>query len=221
MARAALVAVLLLGAGVALAGQPPGTLELGARIGLVTNTNNELAAPDAELQVFVNSRNVFAEGFGAFYLARPLAVVMNLGSYSKGDIRFVGYDPYYGSRTFFGSATIYPVQLGLRLDPFERQLPGGLSPYFEGGGALIIGRETVTQAYYDIFQNAFVDGVLQTETDWDWWSAVGAGLPLSEKIRLDFMVKYMHAQFSGDIAGLTDYSGWQVTIGVGYRAVSK
>lgn len=87
-----MIAVLLLGASCAWAGQPPGTFEVGARLGLFANTNNELAVDDAGLEVFVNSRNVYAEGFAAYYLLQPLALVANLGSYSKGDIRFVGYD---------------------------------------------------------------------------------------------------------------------------------
>jgi hypothetical protein len=222
LARSVIILIVLLGASVAWGGQPPGTFEVGVRLGLFSNTNNDLAADDGGIEVFVNARNVYAEGFGAYYLARPLALVANLGSYSKGDIRFVGVDAALGrTRTFFGSAVIYPIQLGLRLDPFGSQLPGGLSPYFEGGGALIVGRESVNQLYYDTFSGSFVDGTIESETDWNWWAGGGLGLPLSEKIRLDFMVKYVATVFDGDIAGLSEFSGWQVTFGIGYFAVIK
>lgn len=222
MVKRLLFAALLLGAACAWAGQPAGTLEVGARVGVFANTNNDLAVDDGGLDVFVNKQNIYYEGFGAFYVAQPLALVATLGTYSKGDIRFVGYDAQFNTvRTFFGSANIYPMQLGLRFDPFERQLPGGLSPYVEGGGALIIGRETVSSAYYDTFSGSFIDGVIETETDWNWWAGFGAGLPLSDKFRLDFMVKYLVTEFDGDIAGLSEFTGWQVSFGVGYLAVVK
>ena len=46
--------------------------------------------------------------------------------------------------------------------------------------------------------------------------AIGTEIPLSPTIQMDFMVKYMKTNFSGDIAGIKDYSGVQISIGIGY-----
>jgi hypothetical protein len=221
LTSAVLAALLVFALSSAHGGRTPGSFEVGVRVGVFANDENELAVQDSPVELFGNKRNIYAEGFAAYYLLEPLAAVVNLGSYAKGDIRFEAQDVFGGRYTFFGSASIYPIQLGLRLSPFARQLPAAISPYIEAGGALIVGRESIGQLYYDQFSDAFIDGTIGTETDWNWWAAAGAEIPVATKFNLDFMFKYIRTEFSGDIAGIRDYSGWQITIGVGYFAVLK
>jgi hypothetical protein len=154
-------------------------------------------------------------------LLPSLALVANLGSYSKGDIRFDGYQIGVGSRTFFGSAAVYPIQLGVKLSPFASELPLRMRPFAEGGGALIVGTESINALYYDYFRDAWLDGNIETEADWNWWLGGGVEVPVSRKIYLDFMAKYINVKFSGDIAGIQDYSGWQITFGFGYLILKQ
>ncbi len=140
-----------------------------------------------------------------------------MGTYSKGDIRYDGYVAGYGNASFLGSASIYPIQLGLRVSPFTNQLPLKMMPYAEAGGALVIGKETVAGAYYDPYLGQFTDGTLNSETDWTWWAGGGTEIPLSPKIQIDVMGKYLDNQFTGDIAGIHDYAGFQVSVGVAFH----
>jgi hypothetical protein len=207
---------LLLLSSAAGAAQPTGTFDLGGRIGIFSNSETQLASGVSDVKLYANKNNFYAEGSARYYFLPHVAAVANLGSFSKGDIRFEGYQVGVGYRTFFGSASIYPIQLGLRLSPVGQGLPLNLRPYAEGGGALIVGTESIDALYYDYFQDAFVDGNLATETDWNWWGGAGIEVPVSPKIYLDFMAKYINVNFSGDIAGISDYSGWQISIGFGY-----
>lgn len=211
-----IVISLLLLVGTTDAAQPAGTFDLGGRIGIFSNSETQLASGSSQVKLYANKNNIYAEGSARYYFLPYVAAVANLGSFSKGDIRFEGYQVGVGYRTFFGSASIYPIQLGLRLSPVSEGLPLNMRPYGEGGGALIIGTESIDALYYDYFRNAFVDGNLATETDWNWWAGGGVEVPLSQKIYLDFMAKYINVNFTGDIAGISDYSGWQISIGVGY-----
>ncbi len=94
-------------------------------------------------------------------------------------------------------------------------------PFIEGGGALIVGRETAeignNVAYYTPLEN----GSVRSSTNFNWWLGVGSEIPLSESIQLDFMVKYIRTQFSDYIAGIKDYSGVQITVGIGYFKLHK
>jgi hypothetical protein len=108
------------------------------------------------------------------------------------------------------------MQLGLKLSPFRSQLPLQSHPYIEGGGALIVGREAATLGTYGSTFAAYTDGVIGSETDFNWWGAAGCEIPLSQTLQFDFMVKYIGTKFSGDIAGIKDFSGMQISIGIGY-----
>lgn len=205
----------------AYSAQPRGTTELGLRLGIFSNSRNEFQQPANNVKLFANKTNGYMEGFLDYYFLDVLALAVNLGTYSKGDIRFDHYINGAFDGSFIGTASIYPMQLGLKFSPFRNQLPQRFQPYIEGGGALIVGRETITigDAYSWFAQNT--DGSIGSETDLNLWVGGGGEIPISEKINLDIMVKYIRTRFSGDIAGIKDYSGLQVSIGVGFLHISK
>ena len=204
-----------------LGGQRRGTTELGFRVGAFSNTTNELAHSNDVLRLKTHKTMFYIEGFLNYYLTDFAALALNLGSYSKGEIRF---DIYYNNvydGSFVGQASVYPVQLGLKLSPFQKQLPLASQPYVEGGGAIIVGREAATLGTYNsVFAN-YTDGTLASETDFNWWMGGGVEIPIARTIQLDFMVKYINTKFSGDIVGIKDYSGWQITAGIGYLSFRK
>jgi hypothetical protein len=200
----------------AIGGQPRGTTSLGVRLGLFTNSHNDIDRVNSDVKLFASKTIFYLEGYLDYYLLDFLAVSANLGSYSKGDIRF---DVYYNGvfdGSFIGQASVYPMQLGLKFSPFSGQLPLNSRPFLEGGGALIVGRETATIGTYGSIFGQYSDGTIGSETDFNWWGAIGAEIPLSPTIQMDFMVKYIKTNFSGDIAGIKDYSGVQISIGIGY-----
>lgn len=201
------------------AGQPAGTFDLGGRVGVFSNTEDDLATGSDLVQLFGNKTNIYIEAALGYYFLPQAALVANLGTYSKGDIRFEAVQAGVGPRTFFGSAAIYPIQLGIKLSPFRSTFPLRAQPFVEGGGALIIGTESINSLYYDYYRDAWVDGNIETETDWNWWAGAGVEIPVSRQIYIDFMAKYVNIDFSGDIAGILDYSGWQVSFGFGYLAI--
>ena len=204
-----------------LAAQPGGTSAVGVRLGLFTNSENELSTPNDEVKLFGNKTNFYIEGFFNYYFVDFLAGVLNFGSYSKGDITFEIYINDVFDGRFVGQASIYPIQAGLKLTPFNEQLPGKARPYFEGGGAYVLGRETASLGPYDSYWIRYTDGSLSSESDWTWWAGGGVEFPLTESLQFDVTVKYMNVKFSGDIAGISDYSGVQFSLGIMYLNLSK
>jgi hypothetical protein len=199
-----------------IGGQPRGTTSMGVRLGLFNNSHNEIDRVNSDVKLFATKNIFYIEGYFNYYLFDFLALAANLGSYSKGDIRF---DVYYDGEldgSFIGQASVFPIQAGLKLSPFNGQLPLDCRPFLEGGGALIIGREAASMGTYGSVFGRYSDGTIGSETDFNWWGGVGSEIPLSQTIQMDFMVKYMKTTFSGDIAGIKDYSGVQISIGIGY-----
>lgn len=214
------IALLFLSTSV-FAAQPAGTAAVGIRLGLFSNSSTELSNPSDEVRLYGNQTNFYVEGFVNYYFTKYLAGVLNLGSYSKGDITFDIYvNGVYDGR-FLGQASIYPIQAGLRLTPFENQFPGRAQPYVEGGGALVVGRETATLGPSDSYFYRYTDGSIGTETDWTWWAGGGVEIPLSQTLMFDVMVKYIDTVFKGDIAGISDYSGLQFSLGIVYLHLKK
>lgn len=204
-----------------LGSQPRGTTSIGARLGLFNNSHNEIDRINSDVRLFASKNIFYIEGYLNYYLLDFLALAANLGSYSKGDIRF---DVYYDGEldgSFIGQASVYPIQLGLKLSPFNGQLPLKFRPYFEGGGALIVGREAANMGTYRTVFGRYTDGTIGSETDFNWWGAIGTEIPLSTTIQVDLMFKYLKTKFSGDIAGIKDYSGVQISIGIGYAKPHK
>ena len=204
-----------------LAGQKPRTTEVGFRVGAFANTTDELAKPTNVIRLKTNQTLFYIEAYVNYYLTDFAALAVNFGSYSKGEIRFdVYYNGVYDG-SFVGQAAIYPVQLGLKLSPFKKQLPLAAQPYVEGGGALIVGRESATLGTYNSIFAQYTDGTLSSETNLNWWLGGGVEIPLATTLQLDFMVKYINTHFSGDIVGIKNYSGWQITAGIGYLSFRK
>jgi hypothetical protein len=212
----ALLGLILVLSATAIGGQQRGTTSVGVRLGLFKNSHNDIDRVNSDVKLFASKTIFYIEGYVNYYLLDFLALSANLGSYSKGDIRF---DVYYNGvldGSFIGQASVYPMQLGLKFSPFSNQLPLNCRPFLEGGGALIVGRETATMGSYGSVFGRYSDGNIGTETDFNWWGAIGTEIPLSPTIQMDFMVKYVKTNFSGDIAGIKDYSGVQISIGIGY-----
>jgi hypothetical protein len=200
----------------AIGGQPKGTTSVGVRLGLFSNSHNDIDRASSDVKLFASKTIFYIEGYLNYYLLDFLAVSANLGSYSKGDIRYDVYDGNVLVGSFVGQASVYPIQLGLKLSPFSNQLPLKCRPFLEGGGALIVGRETASMGTYSLAQYQYWDGNIGSETNFNWWAAIGTEIPLSPTIQMDLMVKYLRTNFSGDIAGIKDYSGVQISIGIGY-----
>lgn len=215
------VALSLLVVGAAHGANPRGTTALGLRLGLFSNLETELDRANDEVRVFNSRTNFYLEVFANYYLTKWLAGALNLGSYTKGEITFNVYVDDVFDGQFLGQATIYPMQLGLKINPFDKQFPGRTMPYLEGGGAFIIGRETATIGPYDSYWYRYTDGNIDTETAFGWWLGSGAEIPLTETVHFDVLAKYLNSKFSGDIAGIRDYTGWQFSLGIIYRLLPK
>jgi len=201
--------------------QPRGTTSMGVRLGLFNNSHNDIDHINSGVQLSATKTIFYIEGYVNYYLLDFLALSANLGSYSKGDISYDAYEGGVQVGHFIGQASVYPMQVGLKFSPFNSQLPLNCRPFLEGGGALIVGRETATMGTYSLAKYQYWDGNIGSETDFNWWAAIGTEIPLSPTIQMDLMVKYLNTNFSGDIAGIKDYSGVQISIGIGYVKAQK
>ncbi len=91
LATAGIILLLSIGA---FGGQPKGTSGVGIRLGFYDQSHNQIDLSKSDVQVFANRNVIYIEAYVNYYVTDYLALVANLASYSKGDIRFDLYQRF-------------------------------------------------------------------------------------------------------------------------------
>lgn len=132
---------------------------------------------------------------------------ISLGVSTRGDATYLD-----GDNKYVGTINLYPMLLQLKISP----LAGGLSgfrPYLIGGGGVVVGKQST-----DIVIGPSLPLYLNEESQTDLLVVLGGGIdiPLSEQLGLNINGKYHWIDFGDNLAGLTDYSGMAISVGVAY-----
>ncbi|MBD3298187.1 MAG: hypothetical protein GF341_06000 [candidate division Zixibacteria bacterium] len=148
------------------------------------------------------------------HLTGPLNLDINVGAVSRGDIRITQTTGNVGIDGF-GSATLYPLGLGIAWFPLAKSINTTFQPFLRAGGSLIVGTETVDAVVYDQF-GGFIGTSSESRVEAGYYGGAGAFLVLGRQFALTGNVKYQYAEFSEELFGVTDYSGVQILIGAVY-----
>jgi opacity protein-like surface antigen len=127
---------------------------------------------------------------------------------SRGDVVFTAFDSRY-----IGTINVYPMMAQIKLAPLASSR--GIQPYLLGGGGLTVAKENtdIVQSY-----GAYIDPYYTEESKTAFGYVVGAGvdIALSRQLGLTFCGKYHSIKFGSDLAGISDYSGTSVAVGLMY-----
>lgn len=155
-----------------------------------------------------NNSVVYFEAYFAYRLTRPILLELSAGMVNRGTVSISSLD--FGSDV--GNLMFYPILLQAKLYPLASQTRQ-IQPYFVVGGGVFFGRRTI-----QFTTNNFVPTSLREDSKSDFNYVVGGGADyiLTDKLSLDFSVKYMPINLSEELVGVKDYSAVAFTIGIKY-----
>ena len=179
---------------------------IGGRLGVWTNTGADDAGLDS-VSLDFSSSSVYGEFFYAYRLARPLAIELSLGLYSRGEVKYIRVND-----TYIGSVNLYPLLVGAKLYPLSTITKGSFHLNVQPGVGLVYGKQDVISYGYTGY--ALLSE--QSRAKFIYFLGVGADWALSYQIGLTASFKYMPVEFGKPLAELDDYSGWTLAFGVGY-----
>jgi opacity protein-like surface antigen len=182
----------------------------GGRFGAWVMTSNEDFLDS--LTDFTSSA-LYAEFFYAHRIAPFLSIEVSVGIFSQGDM---AYDTDAG--TTIGAAKIYPFFISGKMYPLNNLGNSSLYPYLRLGGGIVHGTRDYNTIYYNDPANYYLE---ESETKITYLLGAGIDWPIADQIGLNIDFKYAPVKFSNALAGLKDYSGWNLTFGVGYIFKSK
>ncbi len=185
---------------------------IGARFGAWVFTADEKVTEGVTQPVELSSGTVYAEFFYSHRIHPLLAAELSIGFFSQGDIVY-----NVASNQYYTAAKLYPIMITAKFYPFGAKKGMSAFPYLRAGGGLAYG--TRDQINYDyIGYDYFIE-----DSEAKFTYAVGAGFdwPVSSQIGLNLDYKYIPIDFGKPLAGFEKYSGWQLTIGVGYIFQSR
>jgi hypothetical protein len=188
---------------------------VGVRIGLFSNSADKVPAYESDSITSSISDNAFLfEFFYNYFLLDWLALDGMIDIISRGDVEIRS-----GNDRMFGTASVYPLQAGIKILPFCSLLSETYRPYIHAGGSLVVAREI-----YDGGYNIYYDGyeiATRSETGFGWWIGGGFESYVSTSICITSDFKYQSIDYSDYIAGYKDHSGYQFSVGIAYLIRKK
>ncbi|UCD18246.1 MAG: outer membrane beta-barrel protein [Candidatus Zixiibacteriota bacterium] len=152
----------------------------------------------------LSSSSLYGEFFYSHRFLPALALEINLGIYSRGEIRY-----FDDIDTYLGKVNLYPIILSAKIYPLAFIKRTMFHPYLQIGGGLFYGKRD----QIDYFNYIWLE---DSETRISFALGGGVDLPVADQISLTTNVRYTPIKFGEPLAEYEDYSGWQITVGVGY-----
>ena len=181
----------------------------GGRIGVWSNTGDIAITGDSAELEFSNS-SIYAEFFYAYRLWRPVALEFNLAIYSRGDVEYLR-DSTLG--TIVSSVNLYPIMVSAKIYPLYKFERAPIHFFIQPGIGLVIGTQNIIDydQYYD-----YGYGSSETRAKITYTLGGGFDWPVADQIALTLSGRYVPVSFGKALARLNDYSGWTLTLGIGY-----
>lgn len=148
------------------------------------------------------------------HLTGTLNLDLNIGAVGRGDIRLSQSTSTSGV-SGVGSATLYPVGVGLAWFPLAKSTQTAFQPCIRGGGSLIIGTEQVEATLYDYY-GQYLGYSSESRVNLGFYGGGQIYWVLGTQFALSAGAKYQYASFSKELFGVKDYSGVQVLFGAAY-----
>lgn len=184
----------------------PSTSYVGLRLGAWIDQGGKLNDPNVTASF--NSTGFFTEVFYNHRLVPGLWWEISMGIASRGEAVFTAGDARY-----IGTINLYPMMAQIKLAPLGASR--SYQPYLLGGGGLIVGKQNtdIVQSYGSYLDPYYVE---QSETAFGYVFGGGIDFAFSRQLGLTISSKYHSVRFGGDLAGISNYSGTSVAVGLIY-----
>ena len=183
---------------------------IGGRFGAWTMTTDEGII---DTLTDFSSGALYLEFFYNHRITSFLSGEVSIGLFSQGDLE---YEPGTGTTT--GAVKLYPFFLSAKLYPPTKNKNISLWPYLRIGGGVVHGTRDMTSTYSAHPANYYLE---ETQTKITYTLGFGIDWPIADQIGLNIDFKNTPVKFGKHLAGLKEYSGWTLTVGVGYILRSK
>jgi hypothetical protein len=185
--------------------RPPAS-SVGLRLGVWIDQGEELNDPN--INADFTSTGFITELFYNYRLMPWLSMEISMGVASRGDVIFT-----YGSDRYIGTINLYPMMVQMKVKP--RGLAGTWQPYLLGGGGVIVGKMNTDVV---LSNGSYLDPyyVESSETALGYDFGAGIDVVLSRQLGLTISGKYHSINFGDNLAGISDYSGTSVAVGLLY-----
>jgi len=182
----------------------------GLRLGFWGDMTNEKPSQDLSVEANLPSAGFYTEIYIDYRVAKPLFVELSAGVASRGEIVILD-----AGNKYIGNINLYPVLLQLKYSPLSGR-SRSVCPFVEAGGGFVFGRQSIDIVMPGDYYEYNPDITGKTETDFI--GAVGGGvdLALSEQLGLNIAAKYHPVKFVNSLAGIREYSGISISVGVSY-----
>lgn len=187
------------------ADRPPAS-SVGLRLGVWIDHGDELIDPN--INASFTSTGFATEIFFDHRLMSWLALEISMAVASRGEVVFT-----YGSDRYIGTINLYPMMVQWKVSPWGPAKRW--QPYLLGGGGVIIGKMNtdVILSYGSYLDPYYVEG---SETTLGYDVGAGVDLLLSRQLGLTLAGKYHSFRFGDKLAGISDYSGTSIAVGLRY-----
>ncbi len=114
---------------------------------------------------------------------------------------------------YIGTINLYTIMAQVKISPLAAAIVSP-HPFIIGGGGVVVGSQTIEVVRTG---DGFLDPY-QRESETDFVLVLGGGVdfPIAEQVGLNVTGKYHWADFSSNLAGIKDYSGMAISVGVAY-----
>jgi opacity protein-like surface antigen len=179
----------------------------GGRLGAWVMTGGEEVLDPNDNPVDLSKSSFYAEFFYAQRFGSRLAGEISLGIFSQGDIEYQS-----NTNILLGTVNIYTFLLSGKFYPITRFPGTSFYPYVRAGGGLVYGNRDISDGYY-YYQDYFIE---ENQTKFTYLLGAGMDWQVAQQIGITLDFKYVPVKFGKPLAGFEDYSGWELSIGVGY-----
>jgi hypothetical protein len=188
---------------------------LGGQLGPWFSSRLTSGFSDPSVHLTASSTAFHMEFFYQPHLDGIVNYDLNVGAVSRGEMRIST-----ATESSYGTATIYPIGLGVRLAPFAGSTRWAVQPMLRLGGTVLIGTEQFETAL------SLPDGTYygtSTQSRWalGFYSGAGIAWMMGERFAMTVGIKYQYARFAKEVFGSKDYSGIQVLVGAMYLYLSE
>ncbi|HVP35801.1 MAG TPA: outer membrane beta-barrel protein [Terriglobales bacterium] len=147
----------------------------------------------------------YLELFISHGIKKGFSIELDLGAGYRGDTKFTSGGTYY-----FENWNLYPISGKVRYSLFSIYPQRKFQPYLDLGVTFLTASSTYSNPYYlDIVY-------VSTRTAFGVLAGWGADFSLSPRILFNVDFQYRWVSFGDYVAGIKNYSGPQLTFGLGY-----
>lgn len=182
----------------------------GLRLGFWGDMADDDPEPGLSIDADLPSAGFYTEIYLDYRLVKPVFLELSLGIASRGEVVILDGDDKY-----IGNINLYPVLLQIKFSPLSGR-SRSVHPFIVAGGGFVFGRQNISIITFG--PDPYYNPDITAKTETDFMGVVGGGidLALSEQLGLSIAAKYHPITFGDSLAGIREYTGLSISVGVSY-----